>query len=439
MDSDLNRFLTSSNDLARALQPMRDAQNLRHWVGADLLDAAKLSVSVSEMRRMAGQFDVNLSDLGLRHLASDAFASIRKQEEEALLALRRSVDSFMPRMEPWNVRSLASDLAASLRMLHPSSATLRDIGRSVDPDIEIRKAFLDSQTLAGAVEAARTALYPFSLAEYQAMVDGLADAADETDDEVSSEEAQALRDDPELQAKAATAVASMATELQQQAKTLSHLTREDVHQMLLRYHDTIKDSTLSKVYWYLFIALLVNVLGSIVNLYLNYYGTKYLDAQSNQQATKQVKQAGRDAVEDREVLKQLRFASAPSLAVKTKPAARAPTLGQLKFGQMVQLIQKDGDFALVAWRSEESKAELQGWVFSRYLKRFEWAQAMPPFRAACPTLAGDDGLVLARAVIGPRQARAARLGRTAQSSACCSRPPQRAARLPAPWVHLQPG
>ena len=43
---------------------------------------------------------------------------------------------------------------------------------------------------------------------------------------------------------------------------------------------------------------------------------------------------------------------------------------RLSFGKAVKLMKKERDFALVAWTDKESGAEIQGWVFARYLGKF---------------------------------------------------------------------
>lgn len=124
----------------------------------------------------------------------------------------------------------------------------------------------------------------------------------------------------------------------------------------------------------LLFACLVPVLIAIVFAFINpvadFYVKRWLDGAPKQEATKQVKEAAREAVGDVRILSDFRFVSAQSLAMKNGPKARAPVVGQLRFGQTVRVLERERDFTLVVWRSEDGKVELQGWVFSRYLKRF---------------------------------------------------------------------
>jgi hypothetical protein len=122
------------------------------------------------------------------------------------------------------------------------------------------------------------------------------------------------------------------------------------------------------------VACLVPVLIAIVFAFVNpvadFYVKRWLDGAPKREATKQVKEAAREAVGDVRILSDFRFVSAESLAIKNGPKSMAPVVGQLRFGQMVRVLERKGNFTLVVWRSEDGKVELQGWVVSRYLKRF---------------------------------------------------------------------
>lgn len=122
-------------------------------------------------------------------------------------------------------------------------------------------------------------------------------------------------------------------------------------------------------------ACLVPILIAIVFAFINpvgdFYVKRWLDGTPKQETTKQVKEAAREAVGDVRVLNEFRFVSTQILAMINGPKARAPVVGQLRFGQTVRVLERKQDFTLVVWRSEDGKVELQGWVFSRYLKRFD--------------------------------------------------------------------
>jgi hypothetical protein len=130
-----------------------------------------------------------------------------------------------------------------------------------------------------------------------------------------------------------------------------------------------RDTKLQKALWYLAVPLLIG----LFLLALEPYAKKLLETPQKQQSAKGVKKAARQAVgrDARELLETFRFVRATQLTVRATPRARAPAIGQLRFGQVVRVLEKTRDFTLVEWKSDDGKAEVQGWVFSRYLQRFD--------------------------------------------------------------------
>ncbi len=93
--------------------------------------------------------------------------------------------------------------------------------------------------------------------------------------------------------------------------------------------------------------------------------------ESPQEATKSVKRVVRATLDSPTLLAEYRFVSVKVLVVRQNPKARSPKLGELGFGKFVKLLKKDKDFALVLWTDKESGVEIQGWVFARYLEKFD--------------------------------------------------------------------
>lgn len=91
---------------------------------------------------------------------------------------------------------------------------------------------------------------------------------------------------------------------------------------------------------------------------------------SPQEAKKAIQESARVAVPSVVLLEEYRYVSAKTLVVRQNPRARSPEVGHLPFGRTVKLLKKEGDFSLIAWTNRESGAEIHGWVFSRYLGKF---------------------------------------------------------------------
>lgn len=154
------------------------------------------------------------------------------------------------------------------------------------------------------------------------------------------------------------------------ASVASAPTLQDAIAQIVGAIERANDSPLRQFVQTFLVPLLLACLFSYVNSWVDFHVKAGLEASSKQAATKQVKETAREAVGDLLVLEDYRFVSAQHLTLTSSPKARAPVVGRLRFGQAVRVLEKDRDFTLVAWRSEDGKVVLQGWVFSRYLKRF---------------------------------------------------------------------
>jgi hypothetical protein len=112
--------------------------------------------------------------------------------------------------------------------------------------------------------------------------------------------------------------------------------------------------------------IIAGIIGTVISQYMPQIGP-----QSPQEATKSVKEVARIVGASPNLLVEYRFVSAKVIILRQNPKARSPEVGRLTFGKLVKLVKKDKDFALVLWRDQESGAEIQGWVFARYLQRFD--------------------------------------------------------------------
>jgi hypothetical protein len=93
--------------------------------------------------------------------------------------------------------------------------------------------------------------------------------------------------------------------------------------------------------------------------------------ESPREDKKIVNAAARELIGTPELLHSYRYVASKVLIVRLNPRASSPELGRLKFGAAVELVEKSGDFALVKWRDNATKVELQGWVFARYVSKFK--------------------------------------------------------------------
>jgi Bacterial SH3 domain len=66
-----------------------------------------------------------------------------------------------------------------------------------------------------------------------------------------------------------------------------------------------------------------------------------------------------------------RFVSAQSLTVRSKNSKQSRRVGKLHFGNLVRILQKKKNWSLIEYRDKGGDVIIQGWVFTRYIRRFD--------------------------------------------------------------------
>lgn len=128
--------------------------------------------------------------------------------------------------------------------------------------------------------------------------------------------------------------------------------------------------TVQLMLWLFFRRVLDWLIAGAIGAAMGHYAPAVM-GESPQSAKKAVQENAKAAVGSLEILAEYRYVSAKALIVRSNPKARSPEVGRLSFGMAVKLMKKEKDFALVTWTDKGSGAELQGWVFSRYLGKFK--------------------------------------------------------------------
>lgn len=127
--------------------------------------------------------------------------------------------------------------------------------------------------------------------------------------------------------------------------------------------------TVQLMLWLFFRRMVDWLIAGAIGAAMGHYAPAFL-GESPQAAKRAVQQNARIAVGSPQLLMEYRYVSAKVLVVRQNPRARSPEVGRLPFGKAVKLLKKEKDFALVLWTDKENGAEIQGWVFSRYLGKF---------------------------------------------------------------------
>jgi hypothetical protein len=129
---------------------------------------------------------------------------------------------------------------------------------------------------------------------------------------------------------------------------------------------SVQDKKIFATYIY---PVIVALVFALINPYGDFVVKQKLEA-ANKSSEKDVKLAARESGIPAQVIENFRFVRAQRLDVRRNGRMRSPTVGVLRFGQPVEILKKDGDWTLVHYSDSESDAAIQGWVLSRYLKRY---------------------------------------------------------------------
>lgn len=141
---------------------------------------------------------------------------------------------------------------------------------------------------------------------------------------------------------------------------------QQVVDLIVSAIQTQNKPTVRLMLWRFFCKILELLLAGIIATSMTHYAPAVL-GESPQAAKKAIQESARAAIGSAEIRSEYRYVSVTTLIVRQNPKARSPEVGRLSFSKLVKLLKKENDFALVIWTDQESGAEIQGWVFSRYL------------------------------------------------------------------------
>lgn len=144
---------------------------------------------------------------------------------------------------------------------------------------------------------------------------------------------------------------------------------EEIVSSLITAYQNLQSSRQKQIFQIYIYPILLSLIFSWINPYHDFIVKQKLEA-PKPTSEKVVQQKARDSAAPAYVLESFRFVSAKSLSVRVNGKMRSPELGTLRFGQPVEIIRKLGYWTLVRYRDVDNEVEIQGWVLSRYLKKF---------------------------------------------------------------------
>jgi hypothetical protein len=178
----------------------------------------------------------------------------------------------------------------------------------------------------------------------------------------------------DISALAAQVTEARVAEASQDAQTIvlqaaNEPTLQGALDQILAAIEANRDTLARRLLWFVLVPLLLLMIAAVVNPLADHYIKGKLSA-SGQGAEKLVKKRAAQTVGDLRVLSDYRYVRASVLTVRVNAKARAPSVGQLQFGQAVLVLEIRGAFTQVLWTSSDGTSQLRGWVFSRHLRKF---------------------------------------------------------------------
>jgi len=121
--------------------------------------------------------------------------------------------------------------------------------------------------------------------------------------------------------------------------------------------------------WFIF-PLIIVICASIINPIVDHNIKGYLNG-DKRSIVKELKSTVNSTIDNKKVLSSLRYVSADILNVRSSASSKSEIIGYLYFSSAILVLEKKNSWTLIEWSDSDSDLKITGWVFSRYLKKFE--------------------------------------------------------------------
>lgn len=132
-----------------------------------------------------------------------------------------------------------------------------------------------------------------------------------------------------------------------------------------------KDVALQKIVWIIIGCIISKMVDYSLDVTLGNISNA-LSKPQNVAISKFVQKEIPKNVDDKNVLKNLRFVNNFFLDVRIINYERSKLLWTLRLGDVVRVMQKKKNWTLIQWKDDENDLMITGWVFTRYLKKFKY-------------------------------------------------------------------
>jgi len=168
-----------------------------------------------------------------------------------------------------------------------------------------------------------------------------------------------------------------ATELQELSNTIfrdASLARlgslEESINNLVNEMRSQKDPLIQKILIYFIYPLIVITIASFTNPLIEYHVKSHPNP-DKRVLVKKLKLGVNSVIDNRNALSAMRYVSTDILNVRAFDSIKSKTIGHLYFSSVVLVIEKKKNWILIEWNDSETSAQVTGWVFSKYLAKFQ--------------------------------------------------------------------
>jgi len=148
-----------------------------------------------------------------------------------------------------------------------------------------------------------------------------------------------------------------------------HDSLEDAISNLVDTIESQNDTTIQKLLKWFVYPFLVAVLASLISQELQHQIVMQKGT-DKRALSKEIKSNAKSIANDHSILDELRYVSADTLNVRQDASKKSEAIGILHFGQTVIVIDRRKSWTLIEWNDRDNHVQITGWVFSRYLNKF---------------------------------------------------------------------
>ena len=133
---------------------------------------------------------------------------------------------------------------------------------------------------------------------------------------------------------------------------------------------SLKEPLIQRMLIQLIFPLILTLVFAFFNPVADFYVKEHLNKAEKKQVSNHINKEVVNNIRAKEVLRHLRYVKADVLCVRKDKSSCGKLIGYLYFGQVVEIKEKRKNWTRIKWVDETGEISIEGWVFTRYLKKF---------------------------------------------------------------------